>query len=75
MRPLMWMQIQSPSGRAVFRFEPGAASTAAVLDVVTCFVPQSFVSTVQTGSGATTAYRNGTFTWTLTPYNDPFGFK
>lgn len=66
------MQIQSPSGRAVFRFN-ATSSSAAVLDVVTCFVPQS--DTIQIGSGATTAYRNGTFTWTLTPYDDPFGFK
>ena len=68
------MQIQSPSGRAVFRVESSAfPNSARVLDVVICSFPQT--SGIKDGSGATTAYDNGTFTWTLTPYNDPFGFR
>ncbi|BDA40579.1 probable protease 1 at N-terminal half [Coccomyxa sp. Obi] len=79
--------IQSPSGRAVFEFPSGVFPMgASFVDVVTCFAAEAVdiqarsegstaASGAQTGSGATTAYKNGTFTWTLTPYNDPFGFR
>ncbi len=59
---------------------------ASFVDVVTCFAAEATdiqpeleestaVSGAHTSSGATTAYKNGTFTWTLTPYDDPFGFR
>ncbi|BDA50484.1 probable lysyl endopeptidase [Coccomyxa sp. Obi] len=65
--------MQSPSGRAVFRFTSASFAAASFVDVVTCTSPLS--DRLPLASGTTTAYRNGTFTWTLTPYNDPFGFK
>lgn len=81
------MQIQSPSGRALFEFPQGVfPKGASYVDVVTCFAAEAIdiqpgsegttaASGGQIGLGATTAYKNSTFTWTLTPYNDPFGFR
>lgn len=46
---------------------------ASFVDVVTCGFPEA--DHLPIGAGTTTAYKNGTFTWTLTPYTDPFGFR
>ncbi|CAL8467108.1 g6644 [Coccomyxa elongata] len=79
--------IQSPSGGALFEFPQGVFPKGpSYVDVVTCFAGEAIdiqpgsegttaASGSQIGLGATTAYKNGTFTWTLTPYNDPFGFR